>query len=283
MAKRKLEWNDNKLEKFIKEGRGQGRGSEYKPWLTIQDFPSLGRVSRLVGWKTKRVHHFFSDIQTRYFYILDWADSVIDIREHYPLLDIGNEIADIDDPLLKRFIDRKSGTPQVITTTFLITIKDKTGREVQVARSVKSASELGRARTLDKFEAERRYWKSRNIDWGIVTNREIPNTLAKNIEWVHTAIRLEDIGLTHQEGHYYSNILKERLFDCPQPIRKITSYFDKEFNLEPGTGLYIFKHLVATKQIEINVNEKIDLDMLAKDSIKIDLLRGNNSYVSIGQ
>ena len=43
-------------EKLIKEGRGQGLGKEYKPWIRIQDFPSLGRVTRIKGIKTERQH-----------------------------------------------------------------------------------------------------------------------------------------------------------------------------------------------------------------------------------
>ncbi len=52
-----------KIEQWIKEGRGQGEGKEYKPWLTIQDFPSMGRVTRVFGWTTQRIHHFFSQIR----------------------------------------------------------------------------------------------------------------------------------------------------------------------------------------------------------------------------
>lgn len=36
MAKRKRIMN---MEKMLKEGRGQGVGSAYKPWIRIQDVP----------------------------------------------------------------------------------------------------------------------------------------------------------------------------------------------------------------------------------------------------
>ena len=32
-----------KIQKWIKEGRGQGFGNSYKPWLTIRDVSSEGR------------------------------------------------------------------------------------------------------------------------------------------------------------------------------------------------------------------------------------------------
>ncbi len=64
MAKRRYSFDEDKLVRFTKEGRGQGTGGNYKPWLTIQDVPSRGRAARPTGWKTGRVHHFLSDIET---------------------------------------------------------------------------------------------------------------------------------------------------------------------------------------------------------------------------
>lgn len=139
MAKRNLEWNENKLKRFLKEGRGQGIGKDYKPWLTIQDFPSMGRVSRIYSNKTQRIHQFFSDNETRMFYLLHWKDDVIDIREHYPLLDIGQVIKNKRGLDLDKFVDKQTGTPYVFSTTFLITVRDVKNKDSYIARSVKSS------------------------------------------------------------------------------------------------------------------------------------------------
>lgn len=40
------------IQRKIKEGRGQGHFSEYKPWLTVHDVPSIGIVTRIHGWST---------------------------------------------------------------------------------------------------------------------------------------------------------------------------------------------------------------------------------------
>ena len=75
MGRRKQDWTKAKFERYLKEGRGQGSGKDYKPWITIQDFPSKGRVSRTPGWRSDRVHHFMSDCELRYFYLLEWSDA----------------------------------------------------------------------------------------------------------------------------------------------------------------------------------------------------------------
>ena len=67
MAKRKHVLNKNTTIKRYIEGRGTGKGSEYKPWVTVHDYPSKGRISRVTGIKTKRVHHFLSDLERNFF------------------------------------------------------------------------------------------------------------------------------------------------------------------------------------------------------------------------
>ncbi|MBO2537211.1 TnsD family Tn7-like transposition protein [Rummeliibacillus suwonensis] len=83
MAKRKRNNSSkNKIEKWIKEGRGQGEGENYKPWLEIQDVASNGYATRNLGWKTKRKHHFLSDLELQYFYTLEWSPLILDIRRY---------------------------------------------------------------------------------------------------------------------------------------------------------------------------------------------------------
>ena len=39
MAKRQRGMTKTKIDKWLKEGRGQGSGMDYKPWWTVQDVP----------------------------------------------------------------------------------------------------------------------------------------------------------------------------------------------------------------------------------------------------
>ncbi|MBU5257498.1 TnsA endonuclease C-terminal domain-containing protein [Tissierella praeacuta] len=269
MAKRNLEWNQNKLRRYLDEGRGQGIGKDYKPWLTIQDFPSMGRVSRVYSNKTGRVHHFFSDNETRMFYLLHWEDSVIDIREHFPLLDIGQVIEDKRGLDLEKFVDKQTGTPFIFSTTFLVTIKVSLNRESYIARSVKSANELEKKHIIEKFELERRYWESKGIDWGIVTQKDIPVIKAKNIEWVYSALDdSEERGIDNGTKMDLSKELIYKLMNSSNAVRKITALFDDEFQLEKGTGLYLFKYLIATKRIKVDMEQKININLSADELIQ---------------
>lgn len=261
MAKYNLTFDEAKRERFIKEGRGIGEEANYKPWLTIQDFPSLGRATRVFGVKTQRMHHFFTDLETRYFYLLEWNDSVIDIREQYPLLDIDDVLHDKTDLNFEIFKDKKTGTQYVLSTTFLITTKGNGNRKNYFARSIKTSSELSKKVTLERFEIERRYWESKGIDWGIVTDKEISVVRVKNIEWVYPSLNsYKDRGLTQDDILYMSNNFIDGIHDSKVTIRDFTMEFDKNYNLEAGTGLFIFKYLIALKIIEVDMDKPININ-----------------------
>lgn len=100
MVRSRYGFDEAKIARFQKEGRGKGRGRDYLPWLKIGDVPSRGRSSRLKGNTTARVHHFLSDIERDLFHLylfhlFDWDDSVEDVREQFPLdRDATRRIAD---------------------------------------------------------------------------------------------------------------------------------------------------------------------------------------------
>ncbi|MCF6465874.1 TnsA endonuclease C-terminal domain-containing protein [Clostridium sp. Cult2] len=283
MAKRSNDWDSNKLNRWIKEGRGQGEGKEYKPWLTVQDFPSMGRVTRVFGWTTQRIHHFFSDTQLKYFYLLDWEEKVIDIREHYPLIDLEVVLNDISDLRLDKFIDRKTKETYILTTTFLITLLNSDGQKSFAARSIKYASELSKKSTIEKLEIERRYWKAQGIDWGIVTNKDINDVRAKNIEWVHSVMNSDDCnGLTKAEFDDLFDGILYRFIDNKQSIKNIIAGFEKDYSLDVGMGLLLFKRLVAEKRIVLDMDKPINLSQTGKSVYMPEISdKGGNNDVKV--
>lgn len=255
MVRGRGEWTQAKFERYRKEGRGRGSGKDYKPWITIQDFPSKGRSSRTPGWKSNRVHHFLSDQEKRLFYLFEWSDVVTDTREQFPLDDLDLAMSIATEMGIKYPVDLQSGTPYVLTTDFMLTV-NQNGKQVQIARTVKQSTELEKKRVIEKLELERRYYLAKSIDWGIVTENEIPRLLAENVEWIHPAYKLEansemDIAQLHELG----TILKSKLQEHDTAINRVTTALDKEMNIKSGTSLYIFKHLIAAKQIIINMLE----------------------------
>jgi hypothetical protein len=268
MPVKKYEWTEAKFKKYLKEGRGSGNGRDYLPWLKTYNVPSYGKRARDPGWKTGRLHHVMSDHETNYLYLLEWSDLVIDIREQYPLLELEAAQAIASDMGVEYPTDNDSKFPIVLTTDFMITVRDGE-RTFDIARTIKPSEELDKTRVIEKFEIERRYWAAKGIDWGIVTEKEIPIVLSNNIKYLHPAYYLEPTAETSlPQLLLIADLLKDRLKLSKKSIVETTSNFDTELQLVSGTCLKVFLHLVARKEILLDMNQKINLTKSAQTILK---------------
>lgn len=277
---RDLMWSETKFKRFISEGRGQGKREKYRPWLTVSDIPSRGRSTRLYSHKANRIVHLLTDAQLRYFYLLEWSASTTDINEQYPLLNMETIIDQLDGSLIKRLKGRDN-LPHVMLTTFLITAMDGQGKEYQSARTIKDAVELEKAQTIERLELQRRYFNSRNIDFGIVTPYEIPMQRSKNIEWVLSALNVTNYGVTQSEMIRYSERLLDRLSSKNKSLNDILTAFDRHMNVEVGTGLFVLRYLIASRRIQINMDLEIKLDRNPSDIgiVIVENAGGSSKYV----
>ncbi|MDZ7952507.1 TnsA endonuclease N-terminal domain-containing protein [Nostoc sp. DedQUE09] len=257
MAKRKRIINPEVINRYIKEGRGQGIASEYKPWLLIQDVPSLGLATRIKGWKTKRVHHLHSNLELNYFYVLEWSSIVCDIREQYPLLPLEETLAIAEQSGIPHPKHPKTQEPIVMTTDFCVTVRQKIGVVEQI-RTVKYAQDLQSERTLQKLDIERQYWQSRGIDWKIVTENEISEALVKNVEWLHPYLVVENLSpLSASEIRRIETALTLRIVKHNQSLARIAADCDDKLGLSPGICLTVARHLLANRKWLIDMNKPI--------------------------
>jgi hypothetical protein len=237
-------------------GKGQGDGATYRPYLSVQDFPSIGQVNRVLGWKTERHHELFSNLELWYFYLLDWSIIVSDIQEQFPLWPVEETLAIANEAGIRHPHDKQS-QPVVLTTDFLITIKRGNGL-IKQARTVKPAAHLEKRRTIEKFEIERRYYQARDIDFGIVTENEINTVFAKNIEWVHKHRNIFSLSLfSNQIIKQISRTLTKLTLERDEPFRDIALSCDDHLGLEPGSSLSIARHLIASRQWQVDMTVPI--------------------------
>lgn len=250
MSKRQTGWTEAKISRYIKEGRGQGELALYKPWLTIQDVPSSGRVHRAIGWKTEREHHLLSDLEFNYLCLCDWADDVIDIREQFPLdREITSQISEeleIEHPK-----DPKTSTPIVMTTDFFLSVRQG-NKLIYKARTLKLAADLSDTRNIGKFEIERWYWERQGIDWAIVTEEELPKVFLNNLKFLRDSFHIEEYQQLESFLSDWSNFNGSLLENLKA--------FDRKYNFEVGTGISLYKSALARKFLAINMNNKIDLN-----------------------
>jgi hypothetical protein len=268
MTKRGYSIDQASIDRLINEGRGQGRLADYTPWKIVQGTPSSRTVWRELGWKSGRQHHLFSTLEWNYFCEQQWSPIVVDSRENIPLLPIGDTLAIAEEcgythPSQPSSIDpRRIWYYSVLTTSFLITISDGASQK-DLARTVIYSNDLEKPSfPIAQLEIQRRYWESRNIEWSIVTEREVNAILAKNVDtvykrrWINEYVRLPLSEIGEIASHLTSNV-KER---TGETLRRVAVQCDIDHALEPGTCINIAWYLIATRQWHVDmINTLLDL------------------------
>ncbi|RXZ66320.1 TnsA endonuclease N-terminal domain-containing protein [Pelagerythrobacter rhizovicinus] len=178
--------------KLKAEKRGSLEG-EYKPFLLIHDFTSIGRVSR-VKYRDREAH-MMSDLETAVFQDLMWHPNVVEIREQFPLeRDVTKRIADemgINHPKL-------SGDGGLLPMTSDFVVDFRFGPDEPLVRRAVAAKPVSALRrsvkerpgktntqvtnTIDRLEVERRYWAEKNCGWYLVTDEDACKVRKVNIE-----------------------------------------------------------------------------------------------------
>jgi hypothetical protein len=260
-----------KIERYLQEGRGAGHGSSYKPWLTVFDFPSRGQVTREIGIKTDRIHHTFSQNESRCLDIFQLSPPVVDVREQFPLLPLSETKLIADKLGIKHPSDPSSKCNIVMTTDFLLDVS-LNGATLEVARTVKPKNDLSNIRTIEKFEIERRYWSTRGVDWGIIIADDIPMGLAQNCQFLTGYYQANKLQVSQADINDVFNALTPTMLRADSSFRIAARGCDQRLGLKPGTSLMVGWHLIATREWLIDDwNKKLEADNV----IQIKLSRSN--------
>lgn len=253
MAKRNRGLTKKAIQKRWKAGFGQGEGKSYQPWLTIQSVPSQGQVNRPLGWKTERVHHLMSLNELHYFYLLEWSPHVTDIREQFPLWPV-EETEEIAQSLGIKHPAPPGGGSMVMSSDFRITL---TAGE-DVVRTVKEGSALSDDRTVEKLDIEREYWHRRGVSWGVIVAEDLPTPLVQNVKWLHSHLTLDGFEFDAKDLPALMRYLTAEVQVSPNALASISRRCDDDLGLSPGSCLTLARHLLATRQWQVDLTVPIN-------------------------
>lgn len=162
-----------------KQKRGTGTLNNYKPWIEVGEFGSIGTACVVVDYITGRSVHLMSYAERLVWQMLRFDDDVVDVREQYPLdLEITSQIADqlgITHPR-----DTKTKENRIMTTDFLVTYTD--GKNIAYSVKVNKDRIKNNVRTMEKLLIEKRYWEDyMNTKFELVTTDDINKVFSENI------------------------------------------------------------------------------------------------------
>jgi hypothetical protein len=250
MARPRREQSDPRvIQDWIDEGRGADRNGKYQPWLRIQDLASRGQSQRLTSHVTgDRIVHLLSGHESHAFFIFEWGPDVVDIREQFPLLplEVTQEIA--RELKVEHPADEETGLPVIMTTDFLVTRKTASG-EKHFACPFKEVKELSSARTREKLEIARRFHEKCGNSWGILTERDVPIDLARNLERLRETRDLSRFGgIPDETIARVREVLLPIIWKQEESLANATAHCDRQLGLMNGTSLTIAFHFLYMRR-----------------------------------
>ncbi len=252
MGRRKNLWSYKTYQRFLRNGRGTGYLDNYKPWITIHDFPSKGKVVRILGKKTNRIHHLMSQLEKSFFMILDNDPLVEDIREQFPLNLAESQLISAQLGIKHPEVN---GFPYVMTTDFMVK-RDGVWHAVQIKPSV----ELKNKRIMEKFEIEKAYYEQLKIDWRIVTEKDLSLAVSENYYWLNSGESLDHLVSNHDLRQKMRAAFLELYHNITVPFHTILKEMDDQCHVRAGTTMQLFKSCILDGDIMINLFEHINMD-----------------------
>lgn len=170
MSFRPYPFTDEKLERWLREGRGSGEGQTYIPWLQEGDVPpEMGHLERVPCSKSGRMAITFSTIELWARLYFDARKAVIGIEEQYPLdRETTRRIA--RGLAIQHPRDPRSHVDIVITTDLVVRVRTADGRVVRLPRSCKAHDSIADYNDAEHAEIERRFWAEQGVEWKLITN-----------------------------------------------------------------------------------------------------------------
>lgn len=249
------------IDKRIASGVGQGVREVYVPWIKIRAFPSRGTSHIVPGVKVLRAHHLLSNAEYHYHVILEHDRSIIDIREQFPLLPAAETHAIATSLNIRPPVYPGTSVPLVLTTDFLITQVDETGKERLVARSMKYAQEIEKAskaeqdRLLEKLEIERIYWARRNVEWKLVLYERFSQIRIRNLLLLRSYAAISPLLASEKNiSRMLAMISSAKTDDIP--LKTLLVKVAKALYMEYMGVKCLFFHLAWAGRLKIEISSK---------------------------
>lgn len=281
-----------KLQAKIDEGRGQGHGDNYKPWLWIHRRNPSGRGNQATGRMPgyRRGAHFLSAIE-EHLALLCLYLGAADVREQFPLwpfqhphpLD-GALPTTAPFPPMRGLIDiaeeagirhgveiGTSDVPYVATLDLAITLVTSRGPRFAGVMGKPHDQVVGdkrNQRDVERLKLQCLYLAEAGAHAVIADRSLIGNHTAENLEAFSAAATLPE----QLAGGNLSSDFSSRLIEiaCDHPIGRAIGKAACEFGLINRDADLLWRHGVWTRAIEIDITRQLPMnEPLALDGGRI--------------
>jgi len=249
-----IKWSEKKIAAFLAEGRGSGEGVNYKPWIRVGEISSKGRKRPVQSARFGRDVHLLSDIEFRFFLMLERSLDVLEVREQYPLerdltLEVARQLG------IRHSYHRGTHVPIVMTVDFMVAL-NRNGMVTWEVFDTKSDEDVEDERTLEKLEIQRTACELMELPHHVVLGSQLDRQEARNLEWVHDALVKPG---EHEPRPGFFDDMANRLSTHIGHVKDNRSLsdtcadFDRIHNVEDGTGLRCAQILMYRRELGLDL------------------------------
>jgi uncharacterized protein YecE (DUF72 family) len=119
---------------------------------------------------------------------------------------------------------------------------------------------------LEKLSIEREYWSKLDVDWGIVTEKEIDKVFVNNIQIIR-AQREYLLNQSVQDKRIKE--LSQLIKDSDGTLDDVFCAFNQEYNYQTNRALHIFLSLVAYKFYKIDLFKEFSPSSIHCKDVKV--------------
>lgn len=210
----------------MEEGRCQGFGTDYVPFIKVGESKSRGTCSAIFDPFEGRLIHCLSQAEANIYYMIRNRNNVKHIREQY-LLDSDRMNAIVKEVGLRR--------APYWTTDFLVTYTDDSETAFSVKASADAFDEHNRIyrgkeskyhHLVARQYAEHLYWKSQGVEFQLVTNEDVNLNVVANMKAVMAYYNETKVTNTVQKlkflvaHHYIPLRMDEKVLDFQDLVNK---------------------------------------------------------------
>lgn len=202
-----MKFSMKKLATAIQEGRGNGTGDAYRPWIEVTRRTSspCSNLSVVPVPHLKRLTHYLSRGEREFALFLWWLGA-IDVREQYPLwpwehlhpaMQLGGAPEASYHPGM-RAIALEAGiplhnypgvaVPWILSIDLLVTVQIAVNLFRLIGISCKPADILAAGspsdRELERLELDRRYCLHANLPYRVAHPEQLPKVLIRQLHWL---------------------------------------------------------------------------------------------------
>jgi hypothetical protein len=187
-----MDWNADPavyppyLRSRVRRGLGIGVGAGYRPWCQIRGSGIKGTGAGVLGVKIPRPYELLSEKETTYFYLTERQRAVVDIREHWPILDLERTLQlsrayGINHPM-------HDDMPEPLTLDFLITERSEAGLTYR-ASCLSPVSESHTERGERLLQVQYRWCQENGISWFRVDTSQFNRLILHNLRYIRSWFR----------------------------------------------------------------------------------------------